>query len=83
MVVKRLDKLPKRKVTVDEILDREAVVDILNELFEVSGLIEDLVVIWTDGESIHHSYNTDNSRLIALLETTKYDVINEVRKREV
>ncbi len=68
MSVKRLDKLPKRKVTVDEILGRDEISDIISDMKEYEAEIEDIVVIWSDGKNIQWHSNVCLSRLLLLLE---------------
>ena len=45
-MIKRLDKLPKRKVTVNELLDAEKTQDVLDEINSVED-IDELAVMWT------------------------------------
>lgn len=82
MSVKRMDRLPKRKITVDELLDRDALNDIINEIIENRSSIEDIIVIWTDGDNIHRRSNAEVGRVIGLLEATKFDVMHEYRHEE-
>lgn len=77
MKVRRLDKMPRRKVTVGDLLDRDTVKHIIDDIVEHLNDIEDIVVIYTYGDSIYHSHNVDGVRFIQLLETVKFDKLHE------
>ena len=72
-MIKRMDKLPKRKVTVAELLDKDDVQHILETVTADREKIDEIIVIWeNDGEdSIHWLGNMSKSRTVYFLEKVK------------
>jgi hypothetical protein len=78
MKIKRLDKLPKRKVTIDELLELSDIQDILNDISEAKSDIEEIVVIYTSGKNVHWIANgLLLSRILWLIETVKQGLLTE------
>jgi hypothetical protein len=78
MKIRRLDKLPKRKVTVDELLDLADIQDIVNEILAARDEINDLFVIYTKGDQIYWMSNGMKlSRSVYLLEVAKKGLLSE------
>jgi hypothetical protein len=75
--MRRLDKLPKRRVTVTELLNQDGIKELLDGVSEHINEIEDLIIIYTCGGKIFRYDNTDMIRLIQLLETVKFDILYE------
>lgn len=80
-MLKRLDKLPKRKVTVDEVLNTEYLAQLLAIINEQRADITDCIVIYCkDTDSVIHydiSENTPNSKVIYMLEKIKHAIIED------
>ncbi len=86
MKIKSLSKLPKRKVTISEILGRDEIVKILDEMSECSADIEELIIIYTtknkDNINCENTVNWGTStmkmsRIIYCLESMKYSLLAE------
>ena len=79
MSVKRLDKLPKRKVTVDELIYRSDIIDVISDLYERRETIKDeLLAMWNDEDGfLHYTYTGTKSRLLWLLEKVKLEILGE------
>ncbi len=78
MAIKNLSKLPKRKVTVDELLFTDDVRDLLRELFEKRNEIDQIVVAYTDkGNVVHTFYQGTVERVLWAMEFTKQTIIQE------
>ncbi len=77
--ITRLDKLPKRKITVDELLGRQDITKILTETLEKRNDIDELLVIYTDnGKGINWcSSKAATSRLIYVMEIVKRALLDE------
>ena len=76
--VRRLDKLPKRKVTIEEILDREEITDTFEDAISDKDAIGDLLIIWSDGKSITWRTNDLSiGRIIYLMELIKNRILSE------
>lgn len=77
MKVRNLSKLPKRKVTVDELLDSDSVSAMLEEIYDERHDIDELLIIHTSRKHKGLALSTngiDESRLIAIMETIKQGV---------
>lgn len=76
--IRNLSKLPKRKVTVDELLELDNINDLLTHINNVKADISELVIIYTTGTNIlWNTAGTTASRLIYLLEHTKLLALNK------
>ena len=76
--IRRLDKLPKRKVTIEELLDREETTDAFEDALAVKDDIGDLLIIWSDDG--HITWRTNGlkiSRTIYLMELIKNRMLSE------
>ncbi len=80
----RLGRLPRRSkhpriTTVNDLLTRDKVNDILNDLNKVKTGIRDLIVIYTDKDTKYHCLSTDDtlcSTATWLLESVKHDLMH-------
>lgn len=74
-------KRSRRITTVEDLLARDDVNGILNNLNEVKPNISDLIVIYMDKRDKQRYFLTTEGTLVStatwLLETTKYDIILE------
>ncbi len=80
MRVKNLSKLPKRKVTVDDLLGFDTVVDIAGDLVDDKENIEELLVIYThrNEDSVYWFGNgLSKSRKVWLMECVKHGLMDE------
>jgi len=76
MKVRRLDKLPKRKVTVDEILGLSDIQGILDDV--PKGEIDELLVIYTSKDSFYWVANgISPSRVLWLIESMKHGLLGD------
>ena len=76
MKVKNFELLPKRKVTVDEILQTDDITDLLRDLYEKRCEIDQFILIYTDKNSeIHVNYQGNRERLVYALEKTKLKIL--------
>ena len=77
MGIKSLSKIPKRKVTVDEILDEDGINFVLNEVNKNKGKCQIVMALWIDEEGIiHFPYSHGNPPLlIYMMETAKQFVM--------
>jgi len=77
MKVRRLDKLPKRCVTVDDLLERDGVNECLSFLDEAKNDIYDLLYIYSDGENLLWGSNgLTVGRLVSMLEAIKFSILH-------
>lgn len=76
--LKRLDKLPKRKVTIDEVLDREDVTAAVADTVEAAPDMDEFFAISVQGGDVcwRHS-GLRESRLIYLLELVKKAILDK------
>lgn len=80
MRVKNLSKLPKRKVTVDDLLGFDTIVDIAGDIVDDKENIEELLVIYThlDDDSVFYSANkVSSSRMVWLMERVKHGIMKD------
>lgn len=77
-MIKRLGKLPKRKVTVDELLGQDDIKRAIDDLQNNINNIEELVIIYTERGSndVVTWHNNFVSRFIYLLEFAKNMCLN-------
>lgn len=77
MAIKKLDKLPKRKVTVDELLGLDNINKLISDLDKRKASIEEIIVIYTDSDNniIWKALGLDFSRMLSLFEQVKYGEI--------
>ena len=77
MKIRSLSKLPKRKVTIDDLLNSDKVTEMLDDIYQERHDIEELVIIHT---SRAHSglamevNGIDQSRLVGILEALKHGI---------
>ena len=79
MKVKNLSKLPKRKVTVDDLLGADRVVDTLEEIYEERHDLDEFIIIHTSRKHSGIAYQTNGmaeSRIIYFLEAAKYSILD-------
>jgi len=76
MTVKRLDKLPKRKLTVDDLLISDDVNGNLELVNSRKHNISDILIVWSehDGQT-YHSFNGKRERLLWMLELVKPHIL--------
>ena len=80
MSIKNLSKLPKRKVTIDELLSLDTIVDIAGDIIDDKNDIEELLVIYThwDDDSVFYSVNgVSKSRMSWLMECVKHGLMKD------
>ncbi len=71
-------KLPKRKVTVDELLECDDINDVITDLHEKKNDIKEYIFIWTDQEDIiRWNYRSDIARALLILERFKENILSE------
>ena len=76
--IRRLDKLPKRKVTVDDILELSDIQETFDVALTDRDRIEGLLIIWTtEGETHRAWYNLTKARQLWLLERIRHDLMIE------
>ena len=74
--VRKLDKLPKRKVTIDDILDRGEIAAAVADTVEAAPNMDEFFAIYVQGDEIcwrHSGLRT--SRLVYLLELVKKAIL--------
>ena len=72
--IRNLSKLPKRKVTVDELLGYDNIIGMASELIEEADNIEELIIIKTLKNTDIITYETNGlmrSKILWLLESIK------------
>ena len=75
-MIKKLDKLPKRKVTVDELIHADDIVDLLQGIYENRTKIDQFVLIYTDDDAQSHQYwHGTTERLLYCLEQMKLKLL--------
>ena len=80
MKVRRLDKMPKRKVTVDDLLGLDTVKGIIGDLDADKADIDELVVIYSkrNGKNFTFMINgLPESRVVYMCEMVKYTLLKE------
>lgn len=78
-MIKRLDKLPKRKVTINELLDISDLVTMVDDIAKLAGDIEELVIVYTlkSGTTVNWKANgIPESRAMYLLELIKHSMLH-------
>lgn len=75
--IKRLDKLPKRKVTVSQLLETEEINSTLNDFYECAQEADEFIGICCKDNRINWTYNASLSRQLWLLERVKYCILQE------
>ena len=78
--VKRLDKMPKRKVTVDDLLDTIDTTEIISNLSEWKQDIDEVLVVFTKRDENFISWRTNGmsiERQVYFLECIKYALLNK------
>lgn len=75
--VDRLDKLPRGKVTVDNLLKTDSIAQILSGINQYKGSIEDIIVLVTSRAGVNSILTTslDPSQLIFTLEQAKQRIL--------
>jgi hypothetical protein len=78
MKIRRLDKLPKRKVTIEELLDLIDTHDAVDILLSEKDTLDELLVIYTKEHEINWVTNgMTSSRMLWIIETVKTALLNE------
>ena len=75
--VRKLDKLPKRKVTVDDLLELDDVNDVIQNIIANRFDIEELAVVYTlkNESGFHwHTNGMYDSRIMYMFESVKMDL---------
>ena len=73
----KLEKLPKRKVTVDELIRTDDFTDFLKNIHEHRSEVDQVVVIYTDDGAIPHFWwHGTKERLLWILEQAKFKLLN-------
>lgn len=76
--LRRLDKLPRRKVTVDDLLDRNDLVDALDDLVEEKGNMDEFIGLWiTDGTIYWSTSPMTKARMNYLLDMCKTSLLED------
>ena len=76
MSIKNLSKLPKRRVTIDELLGFDDVVEIAERLYSERQEISEAIVITVKGGAIYWETNAmPKSRQLYLLEIAKKELL--------
>jgi ribosomal protein L2 len=79
MRIKRLDKLPKRKVTITDLLNLDDIQTVINDLEADKDRIAEVITIWAnrDEDMFHFATNgLRESRIIYALESVKNAILN-------
>lgn len=76
--IRNLAKLPKRKVTVDDLLDRQGFADVIDEIIEDKDNMSCLLGIWItqDGKLCWHGTHMSKAYMVYLLDITKADLLD-------
>jgi len=70
-------KLPKRKVTVDELLHTDEIVDLLKDINEHRSEIDQFFLVYVDRNAISHFWwHGSRERLLWSLESAKLQLIS-------
>ena len=78
MRVRRLDKLPKRKVTVGELLDQQDIANVVEEAAKVVNKADEMICIWAeDGELKWITSGMPISRVVYIAEAMKRAVMDD------
>jgi hypothetical protein len=77
-MITNLNKLPKRKITIDELLDVDGITDLIDDIYQKRLEIDQFVFIYTDKDSSVKAYYQGNrERILYALEKTKFDILSE------
>jgi hypothetical protein len=77
MAFKNIGKLPKRKVTPEELLGVDDITNCLQELYEKRFNIDQFVLIYTDKEAVPYCYwQGTKERIVYSLEHAKYILLS-------
>jgi len=79
MKVRNLSKLPRRRVTVDDVLGTDDVVTLISELSENRHIMDELVVIYKlrDMNFFHFLTNgMPESRLVYVIDSVKHSILS-------
>ncbi len=85
MKVRRLDKMPKRKVTIDDLLVLDTVKEIIGDLDADKSDIEELVVIFSKRNDKNFTFMINGlpeSRVVYMCEMVKYTLLQGKTKEE-
>ena len=78
MKVKRLDKLPKRKVFIDDLFQKTDTDEAIETLIEDKNNLEDLVIFYTTPTNgVYLSNGLSKERMVYLLEHLKFALLSE------
>lgn len=74
--IRRLDKLPRRKVTIDELIGLSDVGEVVDNILEDKSEIKELYAIWTIEGEIRQSWcGLTPARRLWLLERVKHNLM--------
>jgi hypothetical protein len=83
MTIKKLSKLPKRKITIDELLEADDITDLLAELYEKRHEVDQFILIYVERNGDQHNYwNGMKSKLVYSIEFAKHIMFSEQLKKE-
>jgi len=76
--IQNLARLPRRKLTVDELLTHESVYSLWAEVQKELPSMTELICIWVDNEEYVHWHTSPmlKDRAIYLAETMKHDMLS-------
>ena len=78
MKIKNISKLPKRKVTMEELLGKEEIKDVFDDVLDERDKTEEVLFIWGNGKYIQwRSSGLSISRQIYIMEMVKYTLMKE------
>ena len=81
--IRRLDKLPRRKVTIDELLELSDIQETFDAALADKDKLNELLIIWTTEGQIHRAwYNLTASRTLWILERVRHDLMVEADKAD-
>lgn len=76
MKIRSLAKLPKRKITPEEILGADDITDCLKDLYDKRYDIDQFILIYTDKASVPHVYwQGTKERIVYALENAKFEIL--------
>ena len=83
MKVRKLDKMPKRKVTVDDLLEVDNIKRIIGDIDAIKNDLDELLVIYSERNARSFTWITSglkDSRIIYMCEAVKYSLLGDKDK---
>ncbi len=75
--IRRLDKLPKRKVTIDELLDRDEIISAIDDVIADKDDMDEFMGIYVkDGSIYWRCSGLSVSRQIYLMEGVRFSLLD-------